>query len=410
MRTSIAALSAAAALAALAGLASCSDHAAAPTAPNATQKVGASGIHDGNGPDTTLSRVLDPSSVPERLEAMMSAHFGKVLLPSDGFSRSADAVHPDIVCPGEAWNTVPCWLLYTPYKGGDNTYENPSFLYAANDTSWGTPVSVANPIIAWPGAGKYNSDPDHAFDPANQRLVQIYRVVADGYNNIMIMSTSNARQWTAPQLAFREPDHDAVSPALVIASDRTASIWYVKSGSAGCSAKQAHLVVRTARPAGSDPFETATWSAPVTTDLAIPGYVPWHLDVEALPNGRGYIALVAAFPVGQTCGSSDLWIATSDDGLHWRSSAVPLFWRGMQIARSRNMSTWYRGTIRYDATTDVIDLWPSALAGANWTIYHASAKLQEMLSLFDQATPEDLSHVTNRMAHQAIPRAALPMP
>lgn len=419
MRSRLAALHALNALHALAfavvvaapfALTACADRSAPTEISHAPPKIGATTPPDTPTPDSSTSNQLDPASVPALLEVMFKGRVAKVQVPADNFSHSPDAVHPDIACPGDGWNVARCWLLYTPYLGGDNTYENPSFLFAATDSTWATPLAITNPLIPYPGIGQYNSDPDHAFDAGSQRLVQIYRVVANGFNNIMIMSTRDARQWTTPRTAFRELNHDAVSPSLVIGDDRTASMWYVRSGPEGCSARESHVVLRTARPDANDRFDQSVWSDALPTDLKIPSYVPWHLDVAPLPNGRGYVAFVAAFPVGGACGMSDLWLATSRDGTHWHTGAVPLLWRGMQVARERNMSTWYRGTIRYNAATDTLDLWPSALAGTTWSIYHTSVKLHQVLAMLDAASPDDLAALTRRMVRQGIPRAELPMP
>jgi hypothetical protein len=338
---------------------------------------------------------------------MVGRQFGRVTLPPDAFSQSADAVHPDIACTSGGWNGGTCWLMYTPYKNSDPSWENPGFLLAANDTFWITPSAIHNPIIGFPGIGSYNSDPDHAFDPATGRLVQVFRVVADTTNRIMLMSTANARQWTTPVVAFSVRSHDAVSPSLIIESDRTAKVWYLKSGVAGCNAFSTTLELRTATPALAEPFETVHWSAPVTTDLSIPGYVPWHIDVAELPSG-GYVALVAAFPRGFSCGQSDLWLARSDDGLTWHTLSMPIFWRGMAVAKQRAVSTWYRGTLRYDPQTDMLDIWPSALAGTAWTIYHTSLRLTEITELTAVAKPSDLRAVA--ASSKNVPKPTIPMP
>ena len=171
------------------------------------------------------------------------------------------------------------------------------------------------------------------------------------------MSTANARQWTTPVIAFSVHSHDAVSPSLIIERDRTAKIWYLKSGVAGCNAETTTLQLRTARPGLTDDFESVHWSAPVATDLAIPGYVPWHIDVAELPLG-GYVALIAAFPRGNSCSQSDLWLATSDDArlsmTHGPASA-----RGMGIRRSARSRPGIEARA-YDPATDVLDIWPSA--------------------------------------------------
>jgi hypothetical protein len=77
---------------------------------------------------------------------------------------------------------------------------------------------------------------------------------------------------------------------------------------------------------------------------------------------------------------------------------MPLFWRGMQIAKKRSIGTWYRGTLRYDATSGVMHVWPSALAGSKWTIYHASFPLQEMLGYMSTVKPGDLKTLFDAQA------------
>jgi hypothetical protein len=359
-----------------AALVACSD--SGPTAPARSRLAPNVGITE---PGATPEK-LDTRSVKDLVEQAVSLRFGQVTLPPDAFSQSADAVHPDIACPGNGWNGGGCWLMYTPYKNSDPSWENPGFLLAANDTTWVTPSAIRNPIIAYPGIGSYNSDPDHAFDPATQRLIQVFRVVVDTTNKIMLMSTGDAHQWTKPVVAFSVHAHDAVSPTLIIEPDRMAKVWYIKSGIAGCNSSSTSLELRTAQPALAESFESVRWSAPISTTLEIPGYVPWHLDVAELPPPfGGYVALVAAFPRGNSCSQSDLWLATSDDGITWQTLGMPIMWRGMAIAKKRAVSTWYRGTLRYDPATDLLDIWPSALAGTSWSIYHTSVRLGEIKEL-----------------------------
>jgi hypothetical protein len=340
--------------------------------------------------------VVQPS-IPDRIDSMFVHQMKLVEIPADGFSLASDAVHPDIACPPALWNGAHCWLIYTPYKNSDPSLENPAVLFATSDTTWRTPEGVRNPIIPYPGLG-YNSDPDHAFDPVTGRLVQVYRVVTDTLNKIMIMSTANAKQWTKPVVAFQERAHDVVSPSLIIEPDRKAEVWYVKSGIAGCAATQSTVQLRTATPDEDSGYERSHWSAPVTVDLTIPGYVPWHLDVLELSPGAGYVALIAAFPRGANCATSDLWLATSRDGLHWEPNAMPILWRTMATSTTRSLSTWYRGTMRYDASTDSLDLWPSAMAtDKTWSVYHTRIHLSSTLAMLEHVQPGDFKPSFSRV-------------
>jgi hypothetical protein len=288
-----------------------------------------------------------------------------------------------------------CWLLYTPYKNSNPLFENPAFLLASDDTVWNTPPEIRNPLIPYPGPSGYNSDPDHAFDPASRRMVQVYRVVADSFNKIMIMSTADAKRWTSPRVAFIEKNHDAVSPALIIEPDRAAKLWYVRSGARGCDALTSSVQMRTASPDGESSYERADWSAPTEVDLSIPGYVIWHLDMLEVGPGKGYLAMIAAYPRGWNCANSDIWLASSEDGIKWQTYAVPVLWRSMAAAKDRFISTWYRGTMRYDPATDILDMWPSAMVRTTWNVYHLTVKLSDALGLLRQAQPTDRVNMTS---------------
>ena len=379
----------------LVGLAACAD-AKAPTSP---QRLSVDHTPPAE-PSAPVERI-DTRTIAEQIQSLIRPRFAKVALPADTYSLSTEAVHPDIDCPTAApWNGTRCWLMYTPYKNSNATYENPAFLAAGSDTEWTTPAQVVNPVIGFPGIGQYNSDPDHAYDPATGRLIQMYRLVADTMNRIMIMSTANARQWTTPVVAFKERNHDAVSPALLIDTERSAKVWYVRTGPDGCQSSASSVLLRTTQPAAGVPFERADWSAPTPVLLSIPGAVVWHLDVINVP--QGYLALIAAFPKGASCSASDLWLAASSDGIRWKTFAMPLLWRGMSMMENRSLTTWYRGTMRYDADSDVLHVWPSALAGARWGVYHLSARLTELLAVLGSAQASDW-----RPLYRKQPRAQL---
>ena len=357
---------------------------------------------DGHPIEGKPFHTIDTRPVAQRVDALFSRRMMQVSIPADDFSRAPDAVHPDMACPPTAWMGARCWLIYTPYKNSDPSYENPAFLLESDDSTWKTPPEISNPVVGFPGVG-YNSDPDHAYDPATGRLVQVYRVVADSFNKIMVMTTGNARKWTTPSLAFMEKNHDAVSPSLVIESDRTAKLWYVRAGVRGCNAATSTVQMRTAKPNPESGYEHADWSSPTPIDLSIPGYVIWHLDVLELGPGRGYLAMIAAYPKGWDCANGDIWLASSADGIKWDTYGIPVLWRSMSAAKDRFISTWYRGTMRYDAATDVLDLWPSAMSRSRWNVYHLSVHLSDALLLLRQA------EVTDRVNMATLSRNPVPL-
>jgi hypothetical protein len=254
---------------------------------------------------------------------------------------------------------------------------------------WSAPAGVTNPVIPWPGGRDYNSDPDQVFDPATGRLVTFYRKVDGQYNNILMTSTADGRQWSRPTLVFREANHDAVSPSIVLDADHTARLWYVRSG-VGCTSAQTSVRLRTARLAQAQALENANWSAPVDVQLAQPGFAIWHMDVAAIPEWGGYLALLASHAAGNDCASDDLWLAMSADGVRWQVFPVPVLWRRMAAAQRLGIRTWYRGTLRYDAASDSLHIWPSALTVNNrWVVYHTAVRFTDLVRLLLAATPAD---------------------
>ena len=168
-----------------------------------------------------------------------------------------------------------------------------------------------------------------------------------------------------------------------------AKLWYVRAGIEGCTAVQSTIQVRTAMPDSESRYEHSSWSEARPVQLSIPGYVPWHLDVLELPGNRGYLAMVASYQRFSNCANSDVWLASSPDGMTWRAYAVPIFARTMKAAKQIGISTWYRGTLRYDPFTDMVDLWPSGMSKSVWGVYHATAKLSDLLALLESALPSD---------------------
>lgn len=360
------------------------------------------GIIQGKPADTrptmpANTMAVDTTPVLARIEAMVTSSLAAVPIPPDAFSRASDAVHPDVACAPAVWNGARCWATYTPYVGSNATVENPSFLMARTETQWATPPGVINPVVPSPGEAGYNSDPDQAFDPGTRRLVTFYREVSGGFNKIYVISTGDGRRWTAPHLAFEEPNHNAVSPAVVISADRTARMWYVEAG-AGCGARQSRVRLRTAHPTSGQTFEEATWSPSSDVDLVQPGFVIWHMDVIALPRRHGYLALLASYAPGNDCASDDVWLAISRNGVAWRTFPVPIIWRAMARAKQLGIRTWYRSTMRYDADTDTLHIWPSALTKANtWGVYHAAVDLSDLMSALLAAKPSDRPAAALRM-------------
>jgi predicted GH43/DUF377 family glycosyl hydrolase len=274
------------------------------------------------------------------------------------YDASGQSVHPDVVLFPSGWNGAHYWVSMTPYPNSASPYENPSILESNDGLSLDVPTGVINPLVPGLQSTGYNSDPDLVYDSAQNELVMSYRVVADGYNTIKIITTHDGTHWSDPRVAFREPNHSVVSQSIVPAFGPVPALaWYVDAGSVGCNATSSRVMMRYAAAAPAS-LAVAQWSNGRATDLRIPGYIPWHLKVSYIPSKREYWALVAAYPDdGRGCGADDLFLAHSKNGVHWETFAQPLM---------RHQEHWwsagalYRGTFLYDSQSDQLAVWFSA--------------------------------------------------
>ena len=273
-------------------------------------------------------------------------------LALDTYEGSGQVVHPDVVTQLGTWR-LPMWLAVTPYPGGDPHFENPSIFESANGRHWRVPEGLANPV-ALPGTG-YLSDPDLVFDPDENRLRMYYRQVLGGTNDILLTRSDDGIHWSAPEHVVGAPSHRIVSPAVVRGSPAAPwTMFSVNSGPEGCTARSTVVERRTSE-------DGVRWSAPVATDLDLPGHVPWHLDVQWIPARGEYWALTNTYPAGGTCTTDALRLARSPDGLRWTVFPSPVLASG---ASDAFRDVVYRSTFVVDEAAETVTFWFSGASYA----------------------------------------------
>jgi hypothetical protein len=300
-----------------------------------------------------------------------SAHTDPSILVVPTYDGSGQSVHPDLVEFPRGWNGARYWMAMTPYPNDSVKLENPSVLVSDDGYSLAVPPGVVNPLVApFGGKADYNSDPDLLYDASRGELVLSYRVVKGGKNIIRIITSTNGRSWSEPRDAFSEPSHGAVSQSFVAAARSVQPMaWYVDAGTKGCGAPITRVMMRRATSVGNS-LSFASWSEPIATDMAQPGYNIWHLKVRYVPAKREYWALYAAYPTdGRGCGGDDLFLAHSTNGVHWEGFAEPLLRHG---DREWSFGALYRGTFLYDEERDELSVWFSAKGGTGaWRMLFA---------------------------------------
>lgn len=295
------------------------------------------------------------------------------LLPITTYDGSGQVVHPDVAIGA---GTLPgYWLAITPYPNGNANYENPSILSGIDGRNWTVPTGLTNPV-ARSALGGYLSDPDVVWDPGTQRLWLYYREVATGQNIIRLKRSDDGVRWDDPVTVATAPSHQIISPTVVRGAPGAPwTMWSVNSGPAGCTAQGTTVERRTS----SDGIH---WNAPAATDLAQPGEIIWHIDVEWIPARSAYWAIYNTYPTGGTCVTDALYLAESADGVHWTTHPSPIVRRGVLEAFDDIV---YRSSFQVDPAGGSVTLWVSgatftAATGYTWSAALLRRRISELLA------------------------------
>ena len=274
------------------------------------------------------------------------------------YDGSGQVVHPDIVYFPNGWNGYRYWLVLEPYPYSQDSYENPSILVSNNGASWAPPPGISNPVAC--ANTSYLADADLLYDQASDELWMYYPHQTVNGQTLMVRKTSSdGIHWGDPYdepVVFSKPDYQVLSPAVVKVGS-TYKMWSVNTGANGCENQGNTVELRTSSNGTS-------WSSRTTVNLDIPDVEPWHIDVIYVPSKSQYWALVAGYPSGGTCAKTDLYFATSSDGINWTTYDTPALSTGDSSAWDSGQI--YRSTLLYDETSDLLRVWYSANDGSKW--------------------------------------------
>jgi hypothetical protein len=175
-------------------------------------------------------------------------------------------------------------------------------------------------------------------------------------------------------------------------------MWSVNSGPAGCTASRTVVERRTS-------LDGEQWSAPLVTDLAQPGQIVWHIDVQWIPARQEYWALYNTYPAGGTCATDALYLARSADGMRWTTNPSPLLSRG---ATDEFRDIVYRSTFAVDPTAQVVQFWFSGASyngsGYTWGAATEFRRVTDVLNEVEQ--PPSATKVSPRGIDLPPPEAA----
>jgi hypothetical protein len=303
-----------------------------------------------------------------------------VALPFVTFDGSGQVVHPDWTRTPAAWSPAG-QLVLTPYPNGNANLELPSEFAGAAIDLWQVPDGVENPIVRPRGSG-YLSDPDHLWLADRGELWLYYREV-EASNTILLTRSRDGVSWTTPVEVAKGANHTIVSPAVVQRRTGEWLMWAVNSGFAGCGAGATSVELRRSS-------DGVSWSGATPVQLEQPGYSVWHIEVQWLPGPGEYWALYNVKTPGG-CLTPALYLATSRDGVAWRTFPSPVLARG---AIPELEHTVYRSTFAYDELSDVVTFWYSGASyvGGRW-VWRGAVQQVGRAELFRRIASAPLSIV-----------------
>lgn len=313
-----------------------------------------------------------------------------IAFPLTTFDGSGQVVHPDFVETPAPWAGAPRYLVITPYRNGIAAFENPSIFAGTGTVSWAPPDGVTNPI-ATPSTGGYLSDPDAVYLP-DQNTLRIYYRGVDAGNLIQMISTTDGVHFTDPKLVAAGSNHTIVSPTVVRRSATDWLMWSVNAN-VGCTANSTFVELRKSTD-GID------WSPPQAVTLSQKGYSLWHIDVQWIPSRNEYWALYNV-KTGGSCTTPALYMATSRDGVTWKSYKSPVLARG---AIHEFADVVYRSTFSYDPVSDDIDFWYSgARYQAPSYVWRAAYQRRPRRRVFESIGWESRSAMAVLMPREGVP-------
>ena len=304
------------------------------------------GTSEGERQAQAILTGLEPAVFTATAEGPDAVPFDQILpLHFDTYDGSGQVVHPDFAATPAGVFGRPFHLAITPYPYANPALENPSFFESTRRSVWTLPEGGPNPVVL-PGSG-YLSDPDLVYVPEAAELWLYYREVSSE-NVVRLMRTRDGVTWSEPLTVLHVPNHQAVSPSVVRRAPDDWWMYVVNSGRSGCDAASTAVDVRRST-------DGIHWDEPQGAGLLLPGFWPWHIDVQWIPTRGVFWALYNA-KTDRGCVTPALYLAESADGYAWNVLSRPVMTTGVTPALENIV---YRSTFEYDVASDAITFWMS---------------------------------------------------
>lgn len=362
-------------------------------------------------------------------------------------AAKGQVTHPDVIeIPEQAraqFGGHKYWMAYTPNGGVGNSYnENPCVAVSEDGQNWSLPAEeVPNPLVMRrdkPVGNNniHNCDTNIFYDEKNERLIVYWEWTNDANSSafprgsaIQYLVSYNGTDWGVPvenaseevknsekeiktfhgvDLIISAGDDDVygnavvspdarysdLSPTVTYDSDRDIYLmWANDAGDFGYNNKNCKVWMRWS----NDPL--TGWSDKIYTnnflgkDEQNQQLVPWHQDIQFIPELHEFWALAQAWPQPGSTDNTSLRFTKSKDGINWEPVSTKMLlkpstdgWDNFQI---------YRSTFKIDFDPDhpgdlnyaKFRIWygalgkvpPTGLTGQDWHIGYTENDYVEVM-------------------------------
>ena len=232
-----------------------------------------------------------------------------------------DITHPSVVCVHRD-SLREVWIAATPYPQDSRfkgePYEN-TCIFHASFTGDAPPLNFSsiarNPIIYKDGA-KYNSDCDLFYDTNENNFYAITRKrrAKDYLTRIVLQSSENGHEWSKP-VVLMDTDRKSLCPCMVKANGKYLLYMF--------NSPEQYKLCDSIEIWESKSLSEPNFSLKGLFKWCDPTITIWHGDIDFI-DGVFYMVFCGsniAFRrsvIGGQDKSKYLWIAKSEDGVHWK--------------------------------------------------------------------------------------------
>ena len=215
--------------------------------------------------------------------------------PIDTYDGSDQLTHPSVVYSADGWNGYNYLMAFTPYPGGNDTYENPSMVYSNDKVTWVKLAGQPDPIISYNGV-YHNADTHIVLNGST--LYLFYRTgtaAADAWINYT--TTTDGVTWTTP---IQTNLLDINSPSFYYNGTGWEAWGHPNAGTYNLTHYYSTNLTH--------------WLSGTTTDINMGAKTTWHSEVKYY-DGQFQAMLVPTDYTG-------LYFYNSSNGVNWTASEL----------------------------------------------------------------------------------------